>query len=151
MSTDAKTAYGATAPFPAEWPGLTISALRSDPSAAEIQLDAVYKEIRPGSWLVLVSPIYRELYGVTEVEEDARARFGISSKTTRVILDGENLTLFDGQLRQTMVFAASEPLRLAERPIETPLPSGELPLAGAFPQLEKGRLLIVTGLSLIHI
>ena len=83
-----------------------------------VHLDALYSRIVAKSWLVLSIPEYQELYRVESAGEDARASFTLTGKTTRLVLEGENLReLFNERLRETAVFADSERLDLAETPI----------------------------------
>jgi hypothetical protein len=139
-----------------EWPHFTISEI-SGQKINTVHLDAAYPQIRPGSWLVLAQPEYVELYEVENAVEDAQANFTISGKTTRVTLKGENLKeKFDKFVRETMVFAQSEKLEIAEKPLPELLPSQEMPaLEGAskitldrcVDGLSKDRMLLITGIS----
>ncbi len=88
-------------------------------SVYSVHLDAPYPQIAAQSWIVLASPQAQEVYSVAEARESARTNFTISSKTTRLVLLGENLiSLFNERLRETAVLAQSERLELAERPIK---------------------------------
>lgn len=88
-------------------------------SVYSVHLDAPYPQIAVQSWIVLATPQAREAYSVAEARESARSNFTISSKTTRLVLLGENLiSLFNERLRETAVFAQSEKLELAESPVK---------------------------------
>jgi hypothetical protein len=98
---------------------------------SDIQLDAVYPNIVPGSWLVLSipeiaksqeSPEYPEVFRIEAVAEDARADFTLVSKTTRITITGEHLRKYNDKLRDTAVYAQSDRLELADRPLITPQP-----------------------------
>lgn len=131
-----------------DWPGLTMEDI-ADPWVIDyLQLDAVYSKIVPGSWLLLSIPSYRELYRVEEVAEDSRSRFTLSSKTTRVLVGGENLEeKFNEAVRQTIVYIESEELELAEKPITDAVSGKEVVLADEVEGLVSGRLLAVSGVD----
>ncbi|TFH47024.1 MAG: putative baseplate assembly protein, partial [ANME-2 cluster archaeon] len=122
-----------------EWPNFLIS------SADTIYLDAIYKHILPDSWLVLAIPEYREIYQVGAVVEDSQSNFTISTKTTKVILKGENLHLFDNKLRETVVFAQSQLLEMAEVPISTHVSGDSITLDCKIENLSDGQLMVVSG------
>jgi len=96
-----------------------------------IDLDTTYPSIVRQSWLVLSKPSYQELYRISAVVESSRADFTLTGKTTHVELDtDENLNLFDGaDYRDTMVFAQSEFLEMAEVPIEDAITGAAIELA----------------------
>ncbi len=111
-----------------------------------IHLDAIYASLVNGSWAVLSTPDYQEVYRVENVAEDARANFAISAKTTRLTLRGENLReKFDERLRETVLFAQSEELALAARPLTSPVQGQVVVLDRLAPDLPVGRLVFVTG------
>lgn len=133
-----------------EWPGLTIgdiSAIReAEFDDGPVYLDAVYPEIVAGSWVVLEKPGYAELYRVDRVIEDARTGFTLSTKSTRLELDGENLSeRFNEHVRDTVVFAVSEPLVRAEAPIGEPVQGATAVLSEPVGGLAEDRLVAVTG------
>lgn len=127
-----------------EWPSLTISDI--DEFCDTIQLDAAYPRILTGSWLVLSSPDDQEVYQVKEAVESSRTGFTLASKTTRIKLQGENLQRkFDDQVRETTVFAQSERLELAEKPLVEPVQGNKITLDRLVPDIERGRPLVVSG------
>ena len=85
-----------------------------------IHLDGLHREILAGSWLVVRRRGYEELFTADEVDESARQGFGLTAKTTRVVVRGEHLVFFDDDVRDVVVYAQSEQLTMLERPIETP-------------------------------
>jgi hypothetical protein len=126
-----------------QWPNFNIT-------PPDIYLDAVYPQILPGSWLLLSIPEYQELYQVETVSEDARSDFTLTSKTTLVALKGENLNLFNDKLRETVVFAQSELLEMAEvpilyLPILYPITKSSIKLDLKVDGLTNGQLLIISG------
>lgn len=111
-----------------------------------VHLDAVYPRIVAKSWLVLSIPDYQELYRVESAGEDARASFTLTGKTTRLVLEGEQLReLFNERLRETAVFAESERLDLAETPITEAVTGSNLVLSAEAEGLYEGRKLILSG------
>jgi predicted phage baseplate assembly protein len=111
-----------------------------------IDLDTTYPGILTNSWLVLSEPSYQELYRATSVIEAAQAQYTITGKTTRVALDtSENLDKFRNHYRDTMVFAQSELLEIAEAPITTSITGATISLAQAPSGLVKGQWLVASG------
>ena len=123
-----------------KWPRFKID---SDNS---VDLDAVYPRITRGSWVVLSRPNYQEVYQVEEVEEASQTDFTLTAKTTRLRLRGENLREKFGEgRRDTMVFAQSEPLEIAEYPLAVPVQGDEIFLDRRADELGEGRTLIFSG------
>lgn len=113
-----------------------------------VHLDNTYAQIVPGSWLVLSIPGSKELYQVESAGEDSRASFTLTGKTTRLVLKGENLReVFNEQLRETAVFANSEPLALAETPIVSDVYGDSLRVNREVDELPLGRTLLLTGVT----
>jgi hypothetical protein len=119
-----------------------------------IDLDQTYSKVVPGSWVALVSaairhqpssiPGYVELYRAETVASVSLSKFGLSAKVTRIALDtGEHLSWYGR--RETLVFAQSEELPLAERPVRAPLYGDRIALATIVPDLAQGAPLAVTG------
>lgn len=99
--------WGSTAPpggLGSEWPFLSILApsfppqkllapagsnLRTDwvRDSDTIDLDMVYANVTPQSWLVLATPGASAVFRVLSVVEASRAEYGLSGKTTRLKLD----------------------------------------------------------------
>ncbi len=143
-----------------EWPAFTV--FRRGPAAPQkdgvtdpagdggpylLDLDQSYpKIVAAGGWIVLSTPDYQEVYRIDSAVEYARAEFGLSAKVTRITLGaGENHDKFDPALREVVVYAQSERLAFAQRPIDDPVEGGELVLATAVADLAPGRLLALTG------
>jgi len=124
-----------------QWPDFEIQ--RADERL--IDLDAVYPKILKDSWLVLERPGYTELYRAEEVTSASRTDFTLTAKTTRIKLDArEHLSWFG--LRDTVVFAQSEQLELAERPLPDPTVQGNrIGFDRLVPGLERGQTLVVSG------
>ncbi len=111
-----------------------------------IDLDRVYPNILPESWVVLAKPTYAELYKVESVFAASRADFALTSKTTRIALDAVEHLRFFG-LRDTVVFSQTEKLEIAEKPLTEDIHEGinTIPVEGKLDDLEKDRKLIISG------
>lgn len=128
------------------WPNFMISSNFSPASDYSIYLDALYPQISEGSWIVLSNPDYEEVYEVTGVEESSRTNYTLSSKSTHLKLSGENLKeKFDDKIRETIVFAKSEELEIAQAPLTDPVQKDTITLDMAFTGLNKDRTLILSG------
>lgn len=139
MSNDIKSAF-ATGANPIQWKDFIVA----NPSDKVIFLDAVYPKILTDSWLALVKPDYDEIYRVKEVTASAQTNFGLSSKSSRILLDtDENLSLFP--LRETIVLAQSELLELAKAPVLSPVFGNTIELDTAQPELRKGQFVMLKG------
>ncbi len=112
-----------------------------------IDLDTTYPAVLEQSWLVLSKPTYQELYRASKVVEASQANFTLSGKTTRITLDtDEHLDLFDGSsYRDTLVFAQSELLEIAEFPIAAPITGAKVKLAKVADGINIGQLLAASG------
>lgn len=108
-----------------------------------INLDAVYGQITPGSWVVLATAEWAEVYAVQTVAEETRTDYTLSLKTTRLGISGENINRFSP--RSASVYAQSEELPLAPRPIRDPLQGNRITLDRSLPDLPPGRTLVVSG------
>lgn len=124
----------------------------------QIDLDAAYAKIVPGSWFALVSNEnekavdpsglagYVELYQAKAVSFPSRWDYGLSGKVTRIEPDtDENLSIFRSRLRENLVLAQSEPLAVAETPLGYPLYGSSLALSRLAPDIAPGRALAVSG------
>jgi len=119
-----------------------------------IDLDNVYAQVTPGSWVLLSTPSEEELFQVTGVTEVSRAELLLTAKVTRLTLRGDLkwLEKIDGLVREISVLVQSEQLDLAERPIEDPATDQRVPVGGttisldrSVPGLVEGHALIVVG------
>jgi len=112
----------------------------------DVHLDTTYPKIVAGSWVVLSIPEYQEVYLVKEVAEDSRANFALTSKTSRLTLQGEQLReLFNERIRDAVVFGQSEELEFAERPITVAVSGLDLLLNSKVEGLVANQLIAITG------
>ena len=125
-----------------QWPGFTISAAGGN----VVDLDGSHPDVVADSWVVLSKPSYRELWQVDTVTELARAEFAVSGKVTRLHLKGgENFAFFRDEVRETTVFAVSEPLDLAEVPDDSDVDGGAIDVDADVSGMQPGRRLLVRG------
>lgn len=118
-----------------------------------LTLDAQYDQILPNSWVAIQRPGDEKpnIYSVEKVRTTTAAKYGISAKTTQLILDRPWLQEGDRSLsllRQTTVYAQSEELKLASEVInstEEPVKGSEVELSQLYEGLKPGRWLIVSG------
>lgn len=139
---------------PKDWRGLRvadISGSEPDPSHT-IFLDAIYPRLVADSWIVLQQPSYQELFrpdpslGVDAIADDARTGFTLSAKTTRVVLQGENLLeKFNSHVRDTVVFLVSEELPMAETPLAEPVMGRTIEVDDPLEGLRPGRSVLIVG------
>jgi hypothetical protein len=142
MSDAFRQDYHAANPERSDWPNFTIS----DVSGEVVDLDGSHPDVVAGSWVVLSKPTYRELFQVDSVTELSRAEFAVSGKVTRLRLEGgEHYEFFGDEVRDTTVFAVSEPLALAEAPDETDVAGDGVDVDLDVSDLRPGRRLIVRG------
>ena len=127
-----------------------------------VSLDATYSRILPGGWAVIERPptgaagtvAAPELLirRIERVGEGSRADYGTTAKGTQLTIGGPGWILpgrdaFD-VIRNTSVFAESEPLELAEEPIDPvaeDVCGNRIDLAELVGGLEAGRWMIVAG------
>lgn len=148
-----------------EWANFTITPSTPSATAGSVDLDQVQSEIAADvpsditrrSFAVLAkggfnrpdedfpSGTYVELYRVTGTTEVSRAEFALSAKVTRLGLAGENLDIFFELPRDTSVYAKSELMALAQRPLTTAVGGDRIPVGAAASGLVAGRRLIVRG------
>lgn len=123
---------------------------------ALIDLDALYAEVRQGSYAVLAKGsfdhtgatppnTYVEAYVIDSVAEVSLVNTGIAGKVSRLELRGQNFQEFEPFVRETGVFAASQPLEFAEYPLDVAVSGNRIPVLTRADGLLPGRRLIVSG------
>lgn len=156
------------APYKENWNEKCLPEDKDQPD--QIFLDTVYDTIHPDSWIALVTAEppcpkklqsysrYIELYRVKEIAETVREKYTLNSKVTRLTVDvvkgkadasdvqnkpqPEHINYFP--MRGTFILGQSEPLTLAEKPIEKPV-TNILNIDGYYPDLQASRTLLLTG------
>ena len=123
---------------------------------SQIDLDAAYAKITPGSWIALVSNAagthssglsgYVELYRATSVSFPSRRDYGLAGKTTRIAPDtDENLDTFRNRIRENLVLAQSEGLAVVATPLGYPLYGDTVSLSRRAIDIAPGRALAISG------
>jgi predicted phage baseplate assembly protein len=112
----------------------------------QVSLDNAYDGIIEGSYVAAQQPGQDlTVYQVKAVETRPRTSYGLSGKTTILTVQPNwNLTSFE-LLRETMVYAQSEPLELVDEPIPEPVDGHSILLNGFFPELQVGQKVMLTG------
>ncbi|WP_321796805.1 putative baseplate assembly protein [Caballeronia sp. J97] len=142
----------------ADWPNFVVSPAGATSTGGYVDLDAVYAEVRTGSYVVLAKGgfnypaepapalTYVELYAVSNVAEASRAEFALSGKVSRLQLQGANYaSQFRQNVRETAVFAQSEPLAFADYPVTDDVAGDRIPVNIGADGLLPGRRLVVKG------
>ncbi|OLE14159.1 MAG: putative baseplate assembly protein, partial [Cyanobacteria bacterium 13_1_40CM_2_61_4] len=119
-----------------------------------LTLDAEYDQILPGSQIILRRPAKSpavSVHQVAAVDTVSVAGYGLTGRVTRLTLsdawlDASDLALSD--IRDTSVYAATDPLDLADEsidPAEEPVAGDRIDLDRLYDGLQSGRWLIVHG------
>jgi hypothetical protein len=165
VATDGSTSF--QAPTVASAWGI---AAGGDAAPAFVALDVVSERIKPGSWAVIDTPAvfrveeddlparrtYHRVLGVRTATLEAGVNSGFAAKVTLLVLDPPwlaDLATLDRNaclnstplLRGTAVHTQTEPLDLAEEPLDTDVQGNTIELDGLFDGLDAGRWLIVSG------
>jgi hypothetical protein len=145
MPAESRKAFGDANLTFTEWPNFTLGATAAPKNT--VHLDAVYSGIVAKSWLVVSKPDYQEVYRVFENIEDASVDFTLTAKTSRIVIEGENLVAeFDNQRREAAIFGQNEELPWAAEPVQEPLAGERITLDRETTELPAGRDLLVSGL-----
>jgi predicted phage baseplate assembly protein len=146
-------------PPPPRWEDHTIEDDNSPapgPNQRYIFLDTTYPGIVRDSLIALIDPASAQplILQVADNQTVGHINFTISGKVSRltVILPSGRTDLTAFKMRTTSVLAVSEPLTLADLPIDDPVPSKDpstnddtIVLDGVYLGLKKGRNIILTG------
>lgn len=131
-----------------------------DEKPEQLFLDSAYEGVLPGSYALIEKEhgggIERLVMPIKSVQVRPRTAYGLSTKTTQLVFaeDWRDPQSNDMLLiRRTLVHTQSEPLQLAEQPIEEdigfrkldPEAGKRIELGGLYPGLQSGRWVIVFG------
>jgi conserved hypothetical protein, phage tail-like region len=132
-----------------------------DPNETDgvLDLDQVYKEILPQSFAVFkkpltsfdTTPVQLSTFRVQSLDTVTRTDYNISAKTTRLDFrkpeqtEMPELALTMPDIRTSIIYAQSEPLKLAEEPILDDVAGNKIETGRLYDGLQIGRWLIVTG------
>jgi predicted phage baseplate assembly protein len=121
----------------------------------KVFLDNAYDAILPKSYVAMAKPDNAsEIFTIDQVAQRPRTDYGLSAKTTLLTLpQGQSwwklfpankpATLCD--FRDITIYAQSEPLALADLPIDDPVEGNTITLDRAYLGLKAGRRVILTG------
>lgn len=132
-----------------DWPEWDIA---EDEKKNVLYLDRRYEEILPESYLAILK-LNGDLlvFSNIKVQYLSRNTYGNSGETTKITLEKawwRPKGKIDVELRSTTVYAQSEELELAEKPVDESVCGGTeqlLELDGVYEGLESGRWIIVSG------
>jgi predicted phage baseplate assembly protein len=115
-----------------------------------LTLDGQYDQIVRGSWVVVDwgNSDRRVVRRVTRVRTVAVTAYGLSARVTQLRLWDSWLTADDlllSSIRDATVYAQSEPLQLAQEPVDDDVLGSTIELGALYDGLESGRWLIVEG------
>ncbi len=120
------------------------------PGKKQLDLDRVYSQIIPDSWIVVERPdtqqTVQQVVQVAQAQEKGASNYALSSKITHLELKGEiDAPGSFSALRQVTVYAQSELLKLVEVAETLPVHGKTITANGVFDGLSSGRRLVVTG------
>lgn len=116
-----------------------------------ILLESVFTDVRTGSWILLKSSAADgdiAVFRVVKAEQVSRADYAMNAKATRLTLEqGDEQPDFDRfQLRTTAIYAQSEALTLAGKPIDMAVQGDTIELDHMLEsQIRPGQPVIVSG------
>jgi hypothetical protein len=118
------------------------------PGTTHIYLDAVYSQITNASWIVLAEEGAHtkppaQLYQVADTVDTNQAKYAMTGRVTRLGIAGKHIDWFSP--RKAAVYAQSERMPLAERPLVEPMDTGSIQLSARVPGLVTGQSILVTG------
>jgi predicted phage baseplate assembly protein len=121
-------------------------------STTVIQLDTVYDQIIPGSWVAIERPgstLPRVIARVQDARKTSVTSYGLTGRVTELTLDQSWLDpstdLLLSSVRGAVVSAQSEKLGLAPEPISDSVQGDRIELGDLYGGLQPGRWLIVQG------
>ncbi len=150
----------------ANWQDYNISTVSPDTTSGAVDLDQLQAEIAADvdtdrdrrSFAVLAKGAFNapqdplpsdaevDAYRITATTDLSRAEFALSSKVTRLSLAGPNLSEhFFSEVTQTSVYAKSERLEIADRPVDEAVSDNTIPVEAGPEGLLPGRRLILRG------
>jgi predicted phage baseplate assembly protein len=134
---------------PSEWDEWDLDTSEDE---GKLFLDNAYDAIKPGSYVAIDKPgKATAVFQVEQVEIRPRTAYGISSKTTVLTLTESWWTLFSStpttlkSFRNITVYAQSDPLELADLPIEDDVKGNTVTLGRTYLGLKIGRKIMLTG------
>lgn len=116
-------------------------------SGTSVDLDGSHPDVVANSFIVMSKPgADPQLWKVEQSSELSRAQYAVSGKVTRLkLVGGTSYSAFQNEVRQTTLFAASEPLKLAMAPDESNVKDDTLDVEVDVSAMRRGRRLLVRG------
>ena len=128
------------------WPGFNNLKSHDNNGTVFADLDKIYPQALPESWVAFVEPSYIEVYRIKAHHHVRRSDFMLQSEVSRLTFDSfEHLSWFG--LRETDVLLQSEELPRATNciPITTPLTGTVITIDRIVNDLEIDALMVITG------
>lgn len=126
------------------WAETTLEKYHGASGSKNIYLDNAYSAIVEKSWIVLQEGGTSQPYLVDQAAELSKADFTLNAKVTRLTLASHDD--FDKfHIRHTSVWAQSEELKLARRPLTSAVTGAAIALNGVVAGLSKNQKVIVGG------
>lgn len=111
-----------------------------------VDLEGSLPDIVPASFVVLSRPGKSpQVFEVAGVSELSRADYAVSGNVTRLKLTGGDISDYEKMVRETTVFAVSEPLMLTEAPDTSPVENSSIDVEADVSAMRQGRRLLVRG------
>jgi predicted phage baseplate assembly protein len=134
-------AHGVQWPTP-DWPFVP-------PPQNQLNLDAVYSQIIPNSWVVVIRDDTTIIGCLLNTIETGFSSFGLSFKITQLtldIVDGSTFinTGLMSELRKTTIYAQNEKLTLADLPVDA-IQGHTIVLDRKYEGLKPGQIIVVSG------
>ncbi len=120
-------------------------------NSSTIRLSTLVRGVQPGGWMVLTNPSggATDLVLVTGVAEQSRSAYAVSAQVTTIKTDradGDLNSRYDGlKLRGTAVLLESEPLTLADYPLDSTVGEEKIELGHPLDPIEAERTIVVRG------
>lgn len=122
------------------------TAANVDSDGSLLHLDGSHPAVTSDSLAVVEQGGERRVVGVTDARVAQRSSYGITGKVTRLEIAGNQSGVSDMyDLRNTLVYAGSEPLALIDEIIDEEVSGDTVELEGLFGELKSGKWVVVTG------
>jgi Baseplate J-like protein len=124
----------ATLPKPkqVDWIDFKVPEQEGDPAKSILYLDTTYPRILADTWIVLKTGDRFQPTTIKEISAKQHKKFSLDMKVTQLVIDSSKikdpnklLTSFS-ELRETIIFAQSEPLLLAPDPLTIPVQQAQI-------------------------
>jgi ligand-binding sensor domain-containing protein len=121
-----------TKPKQVDWIDFKIPEQEGTPAKSILYLDTMYPRVLADTWIVLKTGDRFQPTTIKEISAKQHKRFSLDMKVTQLVIDNSKIkditklpTSFP-ELRETIVFAQSEPLLLAPDPLTIPVQQAQI-------------------------